>query len=262
MFTTGFKYFFGLSVVLVTAAVVYGYDTGGAHVGPVSWGWKGGVGDHFGYVILMGLGFTVGAIGLVVVAYRDADPAAQAHYADVDYIAPTTPVTGSVWPVVGAFGVGIMAVGLVLHSAVFVTGLVVCSLVVIEWAMDAWADRATGDAQANQALRDRIMAPFEIPIAGTLGVGVLVLATSRILLNSSVNGAVVWAGCLATAIFGIGILYATAPKFNKNIISALVLAGGIAVIAGGIVAAVDGEREFHPHEVHPDDGQAEDHSSE
>ena len=118
MFTTGFKFYFGLAVALVLSAVVYGYATGGEHVGPVTWGWKGGVGDHVGYTMLMAGGVVASAVSFVIVAFRDADPAAQSHYMGVEAIAPTTPVTGSFWPVVGAFGGAAMVLGLVLGSAV------------------------------------------------------------------------------------------------------------------------------------------------
>ena len=90
-----------------------------------------------------------------------------------------------------------------------------------------------------------------------LQLGVIVLAASRILLNASPNGAVIFAGVLAVVILGLGTLYATKPTLNKNVIAGLVLVTAAAVLAGGIVAAVDGEREFHPHEVHEDDSHAE-----
>ncbi len=257
MFTTGFKLYFGIAVGLFIAAIVYGYSTGGGHVGPLTWGWKGGVGDHIGYVVLMGLSTVAGTLGLILVAFRDADPAAQAHYVGVDQLPSTPMVTGSVWPVVGAFGAGTMVVGLALHSAIFVVGLVICAAVAIEWSMDAWADRATGDPAANRELRNRIMAPIEIPAAGVATIGIIVLAASRILLNASKNGAVIWSIAIAVVILGIGTLYATKPKLNKNIIAGLVLVTAGAVLAGGIVAAVDGEREFHPSQ--PDDS-AEEHS--
>jgi hypothetical protein len=259
MFTTGFKLYFGIAVGLFIAAIVYGYSTGGGHVGPLTWGWKGGVGDHIGYVVLMGLSTVAGTLGLVLVAFRDADPAAQAHYVGVEQLPSTPTVTGTIWPVVGAFGAGTMVVGLALHSAIFVVGLVICAAVAIEWSMDAWADRATGDPAANRELRNRIMAPIEIPAAGAAAVGIIVLAASRILLNSSKTGAVIWAGAIAVVILGIGTLYATKPKLNKNIIAGLVLVVAGAVLAGGIVAAVDGEREFHPHHTE-DDTHAEDTS--
>ena len=260
MFTTGFKFFFGIGVALSTAAVLYGYTTGGNHMGPVSMGWKGGVGDHVGYTLLLSLGFMALILGLVLVTFRDADPAAQAHYMGVDEIAPTTPVTGSFWPVVGAFGVGAMAVGLVVHTVVFVVGLIACSLVAIEWTMDAWADRATGDPAANRVLRNRVMAPIEIPALGAIIVAVGVLSMSRILLSVSANGAVAVAGVTAVLIVGIGSLFAAKPRINKNIISGLVLTLGVVVIAGGIAAGVTGEREFERHEV--DDEHSEDDSTD
>ena len=263
MFTTGFKFFFGLATALVVGAVVYGYATGGEHVGPLTWGWKGGVGEHVGYVLLMSTGVVAATLASVIVFFRDADPSAQAHYLGVDEIVPTAEVTGSVWPVVGAFGAAIGLLGLVLTPVLFVAGIVIVALVALEWMMDAWADRATGDAEANAALRNRVMAPFEIPAAGAASVAVIVLAGSRIFLNASKNGAVFWAGLIATVIFGLGILYAAKPKINKNVMAGLALTVGLAVIAGGIVAGVDGEREFHHHDPHhEDDSHAEDDHSE
>ena len=260
MFTTGFKFFFGLGVALVTAAFLYGYTSGGNHVGPISLGWKGGVGEHVGYGILLGLGVSAMGIALTLIFFRDADPADQADYLGVDEIAPTAPVTGSFWPVVGAFGVGTMAIGLVLNTAVFITGLVIVGAVAIEWMMDAWADRATGDPEANRALRNRVMAPIEIPAAGAALVAVAVLLVSRILLNASKDGAVAIAGVVAVIFLALGALAASDRKVSRNIVSGLALVIGVALIGGGIWATVDGEREFEEHEVHGethDDGDAE-----
>ena len=94
MFTTGFKLYFGIAVGLFIAAIVHGYATGGGHVGPLTWGWKGGVGDHIGYVVLMGLSVVSGTLGLVLVAFRDADPAAR------DLFRPGKIVTNSGGPAV------------------------------------------------------------------------------------------------------------------------------------------------------------------
>jgi hypothetical protein len=157
--------------------------------------------------------------------------------------------SASVSPIVGAFGAGTMVVGLVLHTAVFVVGLVVCALVAIEWMMDAWSDRATGDPEANRALRNRIMAPIEIPAAGTAVVALGVLAVSRIFLNTSKLGAVVVAGVVAVLILGLGVLAASGRSLNRNIITGLALVTGVAVLGGGVWAAVDGEREFEHHGV-------------
>jgi len=255
LFTTGFKFFFGIGVALSTAAVLYGYTTGGHHLGPLSLGWKGGVGEHIGYGLLVGLGLSSIGIALTLIFFRDADPGEQAHYMGVDHIAPTAPVTGSHWPVVGAFGVGAMAVGLVLNTAVFVTGLVVCAVVAIEWMMDAWADRATGDPEANRALRNRIMAPVEIPAAGSAVVALGVLAISRILLNVTQLGAVIVAGVVAVIIVGFAVVAASDLKVNRNLVAGLALTVGVSVLGLGVWAAVDGERNFEEHPVEEGTGE-------
>ncbi len=259
MFTTGFKFYFGLALGIAAAAVIYGYTTGGGGAGPAVWGWKGGIGDHLGYVVLMGAGVAAAAAAIVLVYFRDGDAEAQAEYLGVADVAPDAPASHSIWPVVGAFGAAAAMFGLVIHPAIFVTGLAICAATLVEWMMVAWADRATADPEANKALRNRIMAPLEIPVAGAALVGLVVLAASRILLNASRNGAVLWAGVIAVVILGIGTLYAVRPRLNPNVVAALVLAAGTAVLAGGIVAAVDGEREFHPHVVHD---HAEDHADD
>ena len=258
MFTTGFKFFFGLAIALSGAAIVYGYDSGGNHVGPISLGWKGGVGDQFGYGMLMVLALSALFVAIMIVSYRDADPAAQAHLQGVDAVPTGAPVVGSFWPVVGAFGVGTTAVGLVLHPVVFGLGLIILVLSLFEWTIDAWADRATGDPVANRELRNRIMGPIEIPVAGLLIVGVIVLAASRILLTVSQLGAVVVAGVLATIILLGAAVYVHRPGSGRQIVAGLALVGALALIVGGVLAAVNGERDFEHH----GDDETDEESSE
>ena len=106
MFTTGFKFFFGLFAAFTAAALVYGYTTGGNHVGPISLGWKGGVGDHIGYGVLVGLSVACLTVSLVLVSFRDADASAQARLQNLSEVLTDQPVRASFWPVVAAFGVG------------------------------------------------------------------------------------------------------------------------------------------------------------
>ncbi len=249
MLTTGFKFFFGLFAAFCTAALVYGYTTGGNHVGPLSLGWKGGVGDHIGYGVLAALAGVSLTVSLVLVSFRDADAAAQAHLQNLAEGLTDQPVTASFWPVVASFGAGAAAVGLVLHPMVFVLGLAVTVLSMVEWTMDAWADRATGDASANRELRNRIMAPIEIPVIGALAVGVVVLAASRILLSVSKLEAVAVAGVVSALILGGAWLYVSRPGAGRRLVRVLGTLGALLLLVGGVLAAVAGERDFH----HPDD---------
>ncbi|MXZ98018.1 MAG: hypothetical protein F4Z23_03140 [Acidimicrobiaceae bacterium] len=247
MFTTGFKFFFGLFAAFCAAALVYGYTTGGNHVGPLSLGWKGGVGDHIGYGVLVGLAGVSLTISLVLVSFRDADAAAQAHLQNLAEVPTDQPVSASFWPVAASFGAGAAAVGSVLHPMVFVLGLAVIVLSTVEWTMDAWADRATGDAAVNRELRNRIMAPIEIPVIGALAVGVVVLAASRILLTVSQLAAVTVAGVVSALILGGAWVYASRPGLGRRLVRVLGAVGALLLLMGGVLAAVAGERDFHHH---------------
>ena len=249
MFTTGFKFFFGLFSAFTAAALVYGYTTGGNHVGPLSLGWKGGVGDHIGYGVLVALAIVSLAVSLVLVSFRDADATAQARLQDLAEVLTDHTVTGGFWPVVASFGVGAAAVGLVLHPMVFVLGLAVITLSMVEWTMDAWADRATGDPAANRELRNRIMAPIEIPVVGALAVGVIVLAASRILLTVSQLEAVAVAAVAAALILAGAVVYANHPGLGRRLVRGLGVVAALLLLVGGVLSAVAGERDFDHHEV-------------
>ena len=69
MITTGSKWFYGLGILALLLAAAYGWTTGGNGLGPLTAGYKGAVGDHFGYGILLSTGlvsFFLGAVATVV----------------------------------------------------------------------------------------------------------------------------------------------------------------------------------------------------
>lgn len=261
MITTGSKFFYALAGLLVVAAVVYGYSTGGGEVGPLSAGYKGAVGDHLGYGILLAGGVLALFLGLTSNAFRDADPEAAAELVGTPPergVAPDqVPVPGaSYWPVVGAFGVGLTVVGLVLNSVFFVAGLILLGAVAIEWTIQAWADRATGDPAVNREIRNRIMLPLEVPIAGALAIALVVIGYSRIFLAASQSGAVWIALAVAATIFVVGAVLSTQDRLRSDLVAGLLAVAALVTIGLGIFGAVAGERDFEHHgEEHPaDDG--------
>jgi hypothetical protein len=257
MFTTGFKLFMGYCIGAFLAAAVYGYTTGGNHLGPLSVGWKGAVGEHVGYSTLVVTSFVAGALALVLIAFRDADARAAAQLLGVDTVTAQRPTEASYWPIVGAFGVGAVVIGLVLSSAVFVAGLVLLAIVMFEWTMQAWADRATGDPEVNRELRDRIMQPIEVPVGALLAILVVPLAVSRIFLSVSKLSAVWVATGIATAVVIVAVVLALKPKISKNLVAAIVLVGGIALLTAGIVSAAVGERDIEHHGTEHSEGTGE-----
>lgn len=256
MFTTGSKWFLGLGLFALVLAAVYGWTTGGELLGPLSMGYKGGVGDHLGYTLLTATGLTSLFLGLVSIATRDADPDALAAVAGAEEPPATVPPAHpAYWPVVGAFGAALVVLGLVISSVVFVIGLVVLGAVLIEWMVLAWSDHATGDPAANKAIRDRLMSPLETPLAGFLIVGGVVIALSRLMLTTSKLGAVGAATALGVVILAVAAALAAKPRVSRNVVAGVLSVSALAVVALGVVSAARGERTIEHHEPHLEEGE-------
>jgi hypothetical protein len=243
--TTGSKWFFGLGLVSLVLAAAYGWTTGGNGTGPLTMGYKGGVGDHFGYGVLVAAGLISLFLGAVSLAVRDAEALAEAQVAGTETVPAAIPAPPSYWPAVAAFGVALAVVGLVASPVLFVIGLVALGVVLVEWAVQAWADRATGDPAINRQIRNRLMNPIEFPAAGLLAIGVVVASFSRLFLSLSADGAV-WVGIsIAGLIILSGFFFASRPRVSANVIVGVLLLAALVVIGLGIGGAVSGERKFH-----------------
>ncbi|MDH3292988.1 MAG: hypothetical protein OER95_01545 [Acidimicrobiia bacterium] len=245
MFTWGSKYLFGVCLAAFIGALAYGLITGGEPVGVISLGYKGGVGEHVGYTLLISAGFAALLLGVVGVVTRDGDAEDMSQLVGSERTLSVRPPIGlSIASPLTAFGVACLALGLAVSQAFLYLGIVVLAIVGIEWTVQAWSDRATGDDEINDVIRRRILAPFEVPMLGLLAIAVVVIGLSRILLAVSEAGSVVIATITAAFIFLSAILI-TKSRAPRAIISAIVTFGAVAVLAGGIVGAVIGERDFH-----------------
>lgn len=258
MFKTGSKFLYGVSAFGFVAAIVYAIATNGQKVdgvdtilGPLTLGYKGGVGDHVGFTVLVVLSAASFFLAVLLSALRDADAEAEAQVVGLETVpdAPT-PANANYWPIVGAFSFASVALGLAVDSSLFVIGAVGITIAGVEWAISAWSDRITGDPAVNAGIRARMMHPIEIPVAAVLGIGVFVLAVSRILLALPKNGSYLVFGLVPAIIFGVGILIVMKPKLSRSVIAGLLLFGGVAVLAGGVWAAIAGEREHEGGEHH------------
>ncbi|MCU1498261.1 MAG: hypothetical protein JWM47_2214 [Acidimicrobiales bacterium] len=267
MFKTGSKFLFALAAFGFVLAFVWAVATGDhplgmdSLIGPLTLGYKGYVGHHTGFTVLVGLSASALFLGIFLSALRDADPEAAAQVAGVDTVpAHDAPATVNYWPVVAAFSVGAIALGLAIGATLVVIGLIGLTITTVEWAVRAWADRATGDPEVNRTIRDRFMHPVEIPGMAVLGIGGLVLAISRILLALPKTGSYLVFGLVPVLVFLVGLLITKKPQLSHSVIAVLLLIGGVAVLAGGVAAAIHGERkhggaheEEHETEAHPDE---------
>ncbi|MCB1014858.1 MAG: hypothetical protein KDB10_07035 [Acidimicrobiales bacterium] len=248
MITKGSRFFFGFAALAYVGAIVYGLSTGGHVFGVFSLGYKESVGEHLGYAVLLGAAAVSAFLGFFTVALRDADPEAEAQVVHLDHVPPAESINRTnFWPIVAAFSLGAMAIGLVVGSPLFVAGAIGLGIVVIEWGIRNWADRRTGDPEVNREIRNRIMLPVEIPVGALLCIALLVVLFSRVLLATPKSGSTGLAIVVALLVLGVATLIATRPRLSANLIAALLLLGGIAVLVGGITAASVGTRDFEEH---------------
>lgn len=246
MITTGTRWFLGLGIVSFVLAAAYGWSTGGFGLGPLTMGYKGGIGEHMGYGVLMGVAITGLFLGLVMSATRDNSARAEAQVAGVDQLPPVTPAGSSFWPPLAGLGVALGLIGLVTEPLLFIIGLVIVGAVLIEWTVQAWADNATGDATTNRRIRSRMMNPLEIPVFGALVVGLVMITISRVFLAvGELDSVWIASGIAAAVLFG-GAFVASRPKLNANLLVGVVVLAAVAAIVAGVAGGLAGEREFHP----------------
>lgn len=223
MFTTGSKYYLGLTGLGVVATVMYMI-----FVNP----------SDLGSVALVGMVAGTSLIGGLLLFTRDStveEPAAAlAAAAD-----PTTP---AVWPVVAALGVALVLVGVATVPAVFMVGVVVLVLGLAEWMVVDWADRASADGAFNRFVRERALQPIELPVFAAVGAGVFAFSFSRIMLAiDKVGGAYLFI-VFAAGILAVGFLIAFKPGFRGKIATLVSAVAAVGVIGAGIVGATSGER--------------------
>src|SRR5690606_9428547 len=269
MITRGSKFFYAAAVVGFVTAIVYGFLTGAAAhsgvigvfqdgdvvhalVGPLTFGWKGWVGDHVGYSVLMGFAAVMAALGGFSTAFRDGSADVLVAMDGRDPATATnppvlTPVGLSYWPMAGAFGVAVSVVGLAVDTTLFWVGVVLLAIVMVSWTVRAWAERATGDQGANRELRHDLMDPLEVPVLSVLTLAVIVLCISRLLLAIPQEVAVYMIIMSAIIVFVMAFILASRPELTRTVVVSVLLVGGVVIIAAGIAGGVAGEQTGEEH---------------
>ena len=235
MFTTGSKLFFGYAALALGAALVFAIGS------DQSW--------LFAVFVLVSLAAATAFLGVIVVAFRDGETDAVAveavSAADAEGTAGhAAGVAPAPWPLMAAFGLGLIAVGVVTDSRYFVGGIIVLVAAIIEWMVAAWADRASADPEYNRSLRARFMHPIEFPLTGLLVAGLVIYGFSRVMLAISRNGSFYAFTGIGVLVLGAGVLVALRPQLGRRVVGAILALGAAGMLAAGIVSAVNGERNF------------------
>ena len=240
------RYFAGRIAVAAAAAIILGIVTGL---------------DETGHVVMFGtivLGTAAAAFALLTalalsLGDNDSIDRERSH---------SYPATPAYWPVMSAFGLGLLMVGLTTDGFIAILGLATIITASVEWTVSAWADRLSKDQVANATERDRLIAPFEIPLYGALSLAIPVLLISRVFLAASRNNASWIALGLSSVVLAFAFVLYAKPEIRRAIVATALVAAGAGLIVAGITSAAIGERDFHPHEVHQDEDIEHENDSE
>ena len=221
MFSTGFKYFFGVTVLSVVAlimsfALIERFALGGVAIS-----------------FLIAVGVLLSGLS----AFTSDGTTRDANTSTSDL------VTQSMWPLVSAIGVVLLALGLVTSSIVFFGGVVMLLAALSEWMVQAWSERASIDSTHNAAARKRVLNPIEFPVLAAVGLGVVIFSFSRIMLTvNKSTGAILFIAAAALVLVA-GTLFAIKPNLKSSIGAAICVLGALGIVAGGVASAVSGERD-------------------
>ncbi len=222
MFSTGFKYFLGVTVLSVAALIMSFFVLDQLAIA--------------GVAISMLIAVTALLAGIAV-ATRDGQTTTATPDSSKEL------ATQSMWPLVTSIGVVLLALGLVTSSLVFFSGLVVVLGALAEWMVQSWSERASKDKNYNALARKRILNPIEFPVLAALGLGVVIYSFSRIMLAVDKSTGALLFIVLGSVVLIAGILFVLKPNLNRSLVVAICSLGAVGIFATGILSATTGMRE-------------------
>ena len=222
MFSTGFKYFLGVTVLSVAALIMSLFVLDQLAIA--------------GVAISILIAVTALLAGIAV-ATRDGQTTTATPDSSKEL------ATQSMWPLVTSIGVVLLALGLVTSSLVFFSGLVVVLGALAEWMVQSWSERASKDVKYNALARKRILNPIEFPVLAALGLGVVIYSFSRIMLAVDKSTGALLFIVLGSVVLIAGILFVLKPNLNRSLVVAICSLGAVGIFATGILSATTGMRE-------------------
>jgi hypothetical protein len=202
-----------------------------------------------GYAILLGIALSGAFLAGLLVAFRDADPEAEAAFVQLDSVPLTrAPYGPSAWPIVAALAVGLIALGWAINTTLMMAGIGLLGIAAVVWTFRAWADRATGDDEVNAAIYHRIIDPMRIPVISLLLIALVVFDLSQVLKAVSREASIA-VFLIAFVLFALLFAAVAVFKAPRSVVTTLIVVLFAALIGGGIWATVHGARDFHEEET-------------
>ncbi|MEZ5296632.1 MAG: hypothetical protein R2697_10290 [Ilumatobacteraceae bacterium] len=237
MFTTGTKLLIGSAALAWIGAAVYGVAQEGA----------------LGTIGLVSAAVALSLLAGINTFVRDSNVSATDTESFETSAAAQATARNSLWPLLSALGITMMALGMATLPAIFILGIVVTAAGLLEWLVQGWSERASAERAYNDEAREVLADPLELPVAGAIVFAVIVYSFSRVMLGMNTKEAtVVVFSVLAAVVLAIGTMIALKRNISTPVITGVFSIGIVAVIAGGAIAGLNGEREVHEHETTAD----------
>lgn len=234
MFTTGSKLLLASALLAAVFAALYGVFQEGA----------------LGTITLVGAACGLSLLAGINIFARDSNVSAMDHDAIPLAAAAQAPARPSLWPLLIGLGGATVTLGLVTYQAIFMIGIVALIAGALEWLVQGWSERASSDPRYNSQLRNVLADPLELPIAGAIGAGIVVYAFSRVMLGlPSKSSTVVAFAVVAAIVLAIGGVIAWRRGASAPALTGLFSIGAVALVAGGAIAGLNGQRDIPAHET-------------
>lgn len=232
MFTTGSKLLIGSALAAGAFALIYGVTQGGA-LGTI-----GLISAAAGLALLAGINAWV----------RDANVSAMDTDAFEASAAAQATAVPSLWPLLIGLGVTTITLGLVTLPAFFIIGCIATFAGLLEWVVQGWSERASADRGFNSHARNFLVDPLELPVAAAIGFGVVAYSFSRVMLGlPSKSATVVAFSIVAAIVLAVGSLVGLKRGASKTALGGTFGLGLVALVVGGTVAGLNGERDIEEH---------------
>ena len=258
MLTTGSKLMFGTAGLALIGAFFVAIATSGHNVGmnaltgPISVGYKGPVGNHVAYAVLLAYAAVAVLLGAVLSITRDGDPEVGAALQGLEAPVAVLPPRGTNhWPLIGAFGSGLLILGLTYSPQLFILGLAIVGISAVQWTVYAWSDHATADPFANRKVRHEFTYALDFPLFAIISIFLFVFAVSRVLLALPHNIDTAVFGAIPAVAFIIAIILSMRPQVSRKLIAALAIVGAWIVLGLGIWGFVKGPKHVEKDENTP-----------
>mgnify|MGYP003337744210 CR=1 FL=1 len=229
--------------MMITTSSKLLYGLGGASLAAGVLWFVAKDGQAMGTVMFAFLAVAFVFLGAIASYTRDGHVLSTDTAAHASAAAAQKPLRAALWPLGTAISVGVTTVGFISSPGIFKVGVALLIAMLGEWMVSNWAEHTSSSSDYNTKVRDYVVHPLELPVAGALLLAVVVLSFSRIMLAIAKDaGPIVFALAGALVLF-VGTLVSMRRNANRRVVAGVLGVVVLALAGTGVALALNGERE-------------------